>query len=133
MIRGVGVDLIDPQRVARLLTRYGEHFARKVLASEEWSQYSKSSKPALFLAKRFAAKEALSKALGTGLRAPVTLTRIRVLQDRLGKPRFAFHPDLEVLLQERGVHRHHLSLSDEANLVCAFVVLEGFVQKEVET
>lgn len=127
MIQGIGVDLVNPQRVAQLLDRYGERFARRVLAPEEWPQYSKSAQPALFLAKRFAAKEAFSKALGSGLRAPATLTRISVVQDRLGKPSLAFHRDLEALLQERGVHHHHLSLSDEADLVCAFVVLEGFL------
>lgn len=125
MIYGVGVDLVEPQRVARLLDRYGERFARRVLAPGEWPQYSKSPKPALFLANHFAAKEAFSKALGTGFRGFVTLQRISVVQDRLGKPSFAFHRELEALLRERGVRRHHLSLSDEASMACAFVVLEG--------
>lgn len=124
MICGIGVDLVEPGRVERMLGRYGERFARRVLTPQEWPQYAKSTKPALFLAKRFAAKEAFSKAMGTGLRTPVTLQKISVIQDRRGQPSLAFHRDVEALLQERGVQRHYLSISDEQSLACAFVVLE---------
>jgi holo-[acyl-carrier protein] synthase len=79
----------------------------------------------LFLANRFAAKEAFSKAMGTGFRYPVTLQCISVVQERSGKPGFAFHPSLEELVRSRGVVRHHLTISDEQNLACACVVLEG--------
>lgn len=125
MIIGIGVDLVERQRVARLIDRYGERFARRVLTALEWPRYAKSAKPELFLANRFAAKEAFSKAMGTGFRTPVTLQKISVVQDRLGKPSLSFHQDLQTLLQARGVQCHHLTLSDEAGMACALVILEG--------
>jgi len=124
MIYGIGTDLVDPSRIARSLERYGNKFARRILTDPEWDEYQNSSKPALFLAGRFAAKEALSKAVGTGLRHPVNLDFITITHDVLGKPYFQFHPELERLLCEKGIVNHYLSISDEMNLACAFVVLE---------
>lgn len=124
MIYGIGTDLVEPSRIARLLEKYGERFAKRILAAEEWPEYLGSGKPALFLAKRFAAKEALSKAMGTGLRHPVSLHRIRITHDSLGKPFFAFHPELGTFVRNEGITGHHLSISDELNLACAFVILE---------
>jgi holo-[acyl-carrier protein] synthase len=124
MIYGIGTDLVEPSRVARLLEKYGERFARRLLTDEEWPEYIKSGQPAMFLAKRFAAKEALSKAMGTGMRYPVSLSHIAITHDRLGKPYFAFHPALSVMVKSEGITSHHLSISDELNLACAFVILE---------
>lgn len=124
MIVGLGIDVVEPPRVARLLEEYGERFARRVLTDREWPAFERSVRPVLFIANRFAAKEAFSKAIGTGFRYPVTLQCISVVQDRLGKPGFEFHPDLRALLAERGVLQHHLTMSDEASLACACVVLE---------
>jgi len=124
MIYGVGTDLVESARVAQLLERYGERFARRVLSAAEWPGYQRAQRRDLFLASRFAAKEAFSKALGTGLRHPVTLRAISVLQDRLGKPCLDFAPALERLVRERGIVGHHLSMSHERSLACAFVVLE---------
>jgi holo-[acyl-carrier protein] synthase len=124
MIYGIGTDLVESSRIARLLEKYGERFARRILAEEEWPEYLGSGKPALFLAKHFAAKEALSKAMGTGLRHPVSLHRIRITHDSLGKPFFAFHPELSTFVRNEGITGHHLSISDERDLACAFVILE---------
>jgi holo-[acyl-carrier protein] synthase len=124
MIYGIGIDVVEPRRVARLLDKYGERFARRVLTSLEWPGYLKSVKPVLFVANRFASKEAFSKAMGTGFRYPVTLQCISVVQNRAGKPGFAFHPRLEDLVRSRGIVGHHLTISDEQNLACACVVLE---------
>jgi holo-[acyl-carrier protein] synthase len=124
MIVGLGIDVVEPPRVARLLEEYGERFVRRVLTARERPAFERSSRPVLFIANRFAAKEAFSKAIGTGFRYPVTLQSISVVQDRLGKPGFEFHPDLAALLAERGVLQHHLTMSDEASLACACVVLE---------
>lgn len=125
MIYGIGIDVVEPKRVARLLEKYGERFARRVLTESEWPGYVKSSRPVLFIANRFAAKEAFSKAMGTGFRYPVTLQCISVVQNRAGKPGFAFHSDLEALVHSRGVSGHHLTISDEQSLACACVVLEN--------
>lgn len=124
MIYGIGIDVVEPQRIARLLDKYGERFARRVLTPLEWAGYLKSVKPVLFVANRFASKEAFSKAMGSGFRYPVTLQCISVVQNRAGKPGFAFHPRLEELVNSRGIVGHHLTISDEQNLACACVVLE---------
>lgn len=125
MIYGIGIDVVEPQRVARLREKYGERFARRVLTALEWPGYLKTVKPVLFLANRFAAKEAFSKAMGTGFRYPVTLQCISVVQNKAGKPSLAFHPNLERLVLSRGIVSHHLTISDETSLACACVVLEG--------
>ena len=80
--------------------------------------------PERFLAKRFAAKEAFAKALGTGVRAPATWHNIRVGHDELGRPVLAFGPELAELLERNAIRGHHLSISDERELAAAFVVLE---------
>jgi len=125
MIYGIGIDLVEPGRVARLLDKYGERFARRVLTPLEWPAYLKTTRPVLFLANRFAAKEAFSKAMGTGFRYPVTLQCISVVQNRAGKPGLEFHPNLAALVRSRGIVGHHLTISDEAVLACACVVLEA--------
>ncbi len=124
MIYGIGIDVVEPHRIARLIDKYGERFARRVLTPLEWPGYLKTVKPVLFLANRFAAKEAFSKAMGTGFRYPVTLQCISVVQNAAGKPGFAFHPKLEDMVASRRIIGHHLTISDEQNLACACVVLE---------
>ena len=124
MIYGIGVDVLEPDRVARLLERYGERFARRVLTEQEWPAYLRSRRPVLFVANRFAAKEAFSKAMGTGFRYPVTLGQIMILQNRLGKPELSFRPDLLRLVESEGIVGWHVTISDEKSLACAVVVLE---------
>ena len=124
MIYGIGIDVIEPARVARVLERFGERFVRRVLTPRERPGYTKTAQPVLFLANRFAAKEAFSKAMGTGFRYPVTLQCISIVSDRLGKPSFEFHPKLAAMVAECGIQGHHLTISDEKSLACACVVLE---------
>ena len=124
MIYGIGIDVVEPHRIARLLEKYGERFARRVLTAREWPGYEKTKKPVFFVANRFAAKEAFSKAMGTGFRYPVTLQCISVVQNKAGKPGFEFHPNLDALAKEKGIVRSHLTISDEKSLACACVVLE---------
>lgn len=124
MIYGIGTDLVDPARIADALERYGERFARRVLTDSEWPEYVKHARPAVFLAKRFAAKEAFSKAVGTGLRAPVMFGNMAVQHDTQGKPYFEFHQELADWIGQRGIVGHHLSISDELTLTSAVVVLE---------
>lgn len=125
MIYGIGIDIVEPRRIERLVEKYGERFARRVLTPLEWPGYLKTAKPVLFLANRFAAKEAFSKAMGTGFRYPVTLQCISVVQNPAGKPGFSFHPKLEELVASRRIVGHHLTISDESSLACACVVLEA--------
>jgi holo-[acyl-carrier protein] synthase len=125
LIYGIGIDVVEPHRIERLLGLYGERFARRVLTATEWAGYEKTVRPVLFIANRFAAKEAFSKAMGTGFRYPVTLQCISVVQNRLGKPSLTFHDNLKAVMAREGITGHHLTISDEKSLACACVVLEG--------
>lgn len=123
MIYGVGTDIVAIGRMTDLWERHGERAMDKILAPEERADCLASPEPARFLAKRFAAKEALGKALGTGLRSPVTMPSIRVVHDDLGKPILRLAPDLARSLGDLGLIVH-LSISDERDYAVAFVVAE---------
>ena len=123
MIFGIGTDIIAVARLGRLYERHQERALEKLLASSEMTAFARSKDPARFLAKRFAAKEALGKALGIGVAAPATLPNIAITHGALGKPAFAYAPDLARYLDERRLVAH-LSISDEADYAVAFVILE---------
>jgi holo-[acyl-carrier protein] synthase len=125
MILGIGTDIVALARIEALHQQYGERFARRVLSPGEMAEFATHASPARLLMKRFAAKEALAKATGSGMRFPVSLQQISVIHDVLGKPAFAFAAELAVYLNKLGVSRHHLSISDERDVAVAFVVLEG--------
>jgi holo-[acyl-carrier protein] synthase len=124
MIFGIGVDLVETSRIAHLLDQYGERFARRVLTELEWPGYQRTSKPVLFIANRFAAKEAFSKAMGTGFRYPVTLQNISVVQNKAGKPGYVLSEALTVIMRQREIAGHHLTISDEKSMACAVAILE---------
>jgi holo-[acyl-carrier protein] synthase len=123
VIFGLGTDLCGVVRFERMLAEDGDGIARRILAASELEEFARAKRPSHFLAKRFAAKEALGKALGTGIRAPVLLRSIAVTHDDLGKPAFAFDDTLAAWLTQRSL-RAHLSLSDENEHALAFVVVE---------
>lgn len=123
MIFGIGTDIVAVERFEGLLARHGQRLARRILSAAELHDFAVSPHPARFLARRFAAKEAFSKALGTGVRTPVTLRGVGVGHDSLGKPRLELAPQVAALMQGRGLVSH-LSISDEAQFAVAFVVLE---------
>ena len=125
MILGVGTDLCEVGRVERALQRFGERFAARILVASELEIFRRRRKRAAYLAKRFAAKEAFSKALGTGIRFPVNWHNVWVVNDRAGKPTLEFSRPLAAFLKRRGVEKVHLSLTDEIGMACAFVVVEG--------
>lgn len=132
MIYGIGTDIVLIARIEELLARYGERFARRVLGPDELREYLRRhgrgepgpARAARYLAKRFAAKEAFSKALGLGLRAPMTLLSLQILNDPAGKPVAIARNALAPYLRARGL-RAHVSLSDEVDSAVAFVVLEA--------
>jgi len=125
VILGTGTDLIDIRRIERALARFGHRFAQRVLVDDEYQRFCAHAKPAHYLAKRFAAKEAFSKAMGTGIHYPVNWHNVSVANERSGRPYLKFSEPLAALLERRGISRAHLSLSDEVEMACAFVVLEG--------
>ncbi|MDR3393618.1 MAG: holo-ACP synthase [Parasulfuritortus sp.] len=124
MIRGIGVDLVTVTRMAGMIERHDERLAKRILAPAELEEYAAAQDKARFLAKRFAAKEAVAKALGTGLRAPVHMERITITHDDLGRPGFAFSGELQDWLTERRIGNIHLSISDERDHAVAFVIAE---------
>lgn len=124
MIFGIGTDIVEVSRIETSIAQFGESFAQRVLADSEMANYQESQIKARFLAKRFAAKEAFSKALGTGLRAPCIFQNIAVSHDTLGKPILVLAPALTAWMQQKNIQHTHISISDEKNLAAAFVVLE---------
>jgi len=125
MIFGIGTDIVEVSRIGASIEEFGDAFAKRILADSELASYQQSQIKARFLAKRFAAKEAFSKALGTGLRAPATFQNIAVSHDSLGKPMLVFAPDLQAFMQAKNIINTQISISDEKNLAAAFVVLES--------
>lgn len=124
MIAGVGIDIARISRLEAALARRPERLPRRLLTAEELREFSRRGCSARYLASRFAAKEALAKALGTGLRPPMTLRAAGVANDAAGRPHFRFRPDLADFLSSRGVGACHLSLSDEGDCAAAMVVAE---------
>jgi holo-[acyl-carrier protein] synthase len=125
VIVGIGTDLCDVGRIECALERWGERFALRVLVDAEMQRFRRHRKPAAYLAKRFAAKEAMSKALGTGIHYPVNWHGMWVENARSGKPSLRFSGPMAAYLEKRGIETVHLSLTDEIGMACAFVVIEG--------
>ncbi len=123
MIYGIGTDIVAVARLRGMWERHGERVLAKLLAPQEMDDFAKSADKGRFLAKRFAAKEAFSKALGTGVLPPATLTAIAVVHDDLGKPILDFCGQLEKLVKNKKL-KAHLSISDEAEYAVAHVILE---------
>jgi holo-[acyl-carrier protein] synthase len=123
MIYGVGTDLIEIPRIDKALKRFGERFARRILCEPELRRFRAHRQPVAYLAKRFAAKEAFSKALGTGVRPPATLSAMAVGHDELGKPILECYGRLAEMIKNQNL-KAHLSISDEAEYAVAYVILE---------
>ena len=124
MIYGIGTDVVEVKRIKKSFFKHGEALAKKILTSQELLTYKKTKVKENFLAKRFAAKEAFAKALGTGMRSPVNFKSIEVIHDTLGKPKIKTLPKLTSLVKSHNIKHCHLSISDEKNIAVAFVILE---------
>ena len=125
MILGIGTDIVQVSRMRANLDRHGERFVRHILANAELEEFFVAKRPAHFLAKRFAAKEAFVKALGTGFRNGIRFSDIRVTHDDLGKPGLGYNGKTASLLQQMGVTLSHISLADERDYAVAFVILDA--------
>ena len=124
LIYGIGTDIVEVARLEHSIQQFGDEFATRVLAESEMESYLQTKLKARFLAKRFAAKEAFSKALGTGIRGVVSFQNIAVSHDELGKPILILAQELADFVHEKRIIQMHVSISDEKNLAAAFVVLE---------
>ena len=125
MILGIGTDVASIERIAGVLERHGERFVNRVLTADERRRFERTKKKASHLAKRWAAKEAFSKAIGTGIHAPFTWQSISIGRDLSGKPLLLPSPAMAKHLEKLGVTHSHVSLTDDAGVAFAFVVLEG--------
>jgi holo-[acyl-carrier protein] synthase len=124
MIYGVGTDVVEIGRIEQALARFGERFARRILCEPELKRFSRHRLPAAYLAKRFAAKEAFTKALGTGIHAPANWHGVWVRNLPSGKPVLEFSENLAKLLEDKKILHSHLSLTDERGVAMATVILE---------
>ena len=124
MIYGVGTDVVEIGRIKAVLEKYGERFAQRILCESELKRFQGHRLPASYLAKRFAAKEAFTKALGTGIRAPANWHGVWVRNLPSGKPVLEFSEALRKFMAAKGVTSCHVSLSDEKGVAFATVVLE---------
>jgi holo-[acyl-carrier protein] synthase len=124
MIYGVGTDVVEIERIERALARFGQRFAQRILCGPELNRFKSHRKPAAYLAKRFAAKEAFTKALGTGIHAPANWHGVWVKNLPSGKPQLEFSEELRKLLEKRQIRHSHVSLTDERGMAMATVILE---------
>jgi len=123
MIFGIGTDIVHIPRMQSLLKKHGDKIAQRILSDAEFDAFQQASNQAAFLAKRFAAKEATAKALGTGFRKGLSLRHIAVSNDQQGKPELHFFERGSELLTEFNIGRCMISLSDEKDYAVAFVTL----------
>ena len=125
MIKGIGIDLIDNSRIQVLHEKYGQVFAKKILSEAEMTEFTKSKSPVSYLAKHFASKEALSKALGTGLyRRGIFPSNLTVGHDDAGKPFFIKNDSLLEVLRSISASNIFLSISDTNSHSTAMVLVE---------
>ncbi|MCD8522735.1 MAG: holo-ACP synthase [Saccharospirillaceae bacterium] len=119
----IGTDLLDGRRIEQALARHGERFVQRILTPAEQALYRSRANPLNFLAKQYAAKEALAKALGTGIAKGVGFQQLQVLRDDLGAPHVRLYGAAAERLQALGGQRALVSLSDEGDWIQAFALL----------
>ena len=124
-IIGIGSDIVKIERIERLTTRYDKRFLERVFTTAETDYAFTKARPGLHLAARFAAKEALVKALGSGLRQGLNWPDIEVINDPLGKPQFNFHNNARKILSKLNNPAAWLTLTHEQEFALAFVILEN--------
>lgn len=123
MIYGIGTDIVRVTRMRDCLDRHGEKFARRILTGREFEEFQRDPRPAHFLAKRFAAKEATVKALGTGFASGLSPRQIGVTHDGNGKPLLEYLDQAAELCSRLGIVVSHISIADEDDHAVAFVTL----------
>ena len=124
MIFGIGTDILRVDRIESAYERFGQHFVDRLLMPEEHKLFARAKNPVRFLAMRFAAKEAIVKAMGTGFAHGMYLRDSGVMPNRLGRPDIIFSDRGKSKCRELGVAGGHLTLTDEAGLVVAVAILE---------
>jgi len=123
MIYGIGVDVLERERIARTLERFGSRFVEHLLLPAELAQFAQTQRRERFLAMRFAGKEAIVKAMGTGFAHGVWIRDVGVVQNTWGKPEVVFSARGDALRRKLGIGDGHVTLTDEGSLVVAVAVL----------
>jgi holo-[acyl-carrier protein] synthase len=124
MIISIGIDIVDINRMQANLDKLGLRFAEKILSPNEYQEFLSIKKPAHFLAKRFAVKESLLKAVGKGFRDGLGFHDIEVKHDSYGKPFLECYGNVSDFLNKLEVSHTHLTIADEQDYAVAFVILE---------
>jgi holo-[acyl-carrier protein] synthase len=124
MIYGIGVDVLQLVRIKRTLARFGQRFIDRLLLPGERAQLARTARPERFIAMRFAAKEAVVKAMGTGFAHGMWIRDVGVVQNRRGKPEVVYSARGERMRRKLGIGAGHVTLTDEAGLIVAVAVLE---------
>ena len=125
MIVGIGVDIAETARVEKLIAKFGQRFARRILTTDELLEFDRRKHSSSYLATRFAAKEAVAKALGTGIGEQLGFHSVQIDNDAQGKPLLRFMGTAVDLIAGRNIKNAMISLSDEKHYVVAMVVLES--------
>ncbi|HDN2511976.1 MULTISPECIES: holo-ACP synthase [Providencia] len=123
-IVGLGTDIVEITRIESVIERTGDSLAKRILTEKEFLQYQQQAKPARFLAKRFAVKEAAAKALGTGIRNGLAFNQFEVTNDELGKPLLNLKGEALKLAESLNATRFHVSITDERHYASATVIIE---------
>ncbi|MEQ5112890.1 holo-ACP synthase [Providencia vermicola] len=123
-IVGLGTDIVEITRIESVIERTGDSLAKRILTEKEFLQYQQQAKPARFLAKRFAVKEAAAKALGTGIRNGLAFNQFEVTNDELGKPLLNLKGEALKLAESLNAIRFHVSITDERHYASATVIIE---------
>ena len=123
MIFGIGIDVLEAQRMHDSYARFGARLLERLLLPQERRQFDLTRRPERFLAMRFAAKEAIVKAMGTGFAHGIWIRDVGVVQNAWGKPEVIYSPRGERMRRRLGVGEGHVTLTDEAGLIVAVAVL----------
>ena len=123
MIHGIGTDIVAVRRLQQMWERHGDRALEKLLAPQEMADFARAADKGRFLAKRFAAKEAFSKAIGLGMRMPMSWRLCEVGKLPSGKPAIVLHGGLKEWFEAQGLSAH-VSVTDETDYAASFVVVE---------
>jgi len=123
VVKAIGTDIVATARIEAAIERSGRKFAERILTPLEMTDFDASNNQAGFLAKRFAAKEAAAKALGTGIGRGISWQQMHIEHDELGAPLLILQGAAKQRQTDLGSHKTHISIADELDQALAFVVL----------